>query len=180
MSTLLRELEVMNELVTVFDGLDKGELRRIIAWLEDYFDVYEEECICADAPESDENIAETAEGLPYDEADNEDHLGSSSEPQDFEDLYNRVSPKTAIQKIVTAAYWLETHDEKDSWKSFEANKLLKSLGIKVSSVSGTLALESKKDIPFVELLAKSGDSMQARKTFRLSDAGVTFVEGRMG
>ena len=172
MAEMLNELKVLNDVADILRGLNKGEQRRTLEWLLDYFDVY------------DEALIEDAFIIP-DEEDDVEFGGAYEEVEEtpvdasFETLYNAVAPKTAIQKIVTAAWWLENKDGKDSWKSFEVNKLLKSLDVKVSSVSGTLAIEGKKDDPKIVVLDKSGDSMQARKTFRLSDTGMKFVEDRM-
>ena len=172
MAEMLNELKVLNDVADILRGLNKGEQRRTLEWLLDYFDVY------------DEALIEDAFIIP-DEEDDVEFGGMDEEVEetpvdaDFETLYNAVAPKTAIQKIVTAAWWLENKDGKDSWKSFEVNKLLKSIGVKVSSVSGTLAIEGKKDDPKIVVLDKSGDSMQARKTFRLSDSGIKFIEDRM-
>ena len=172
MAEMLNELKVLNDVADILRGLNKGEQRRTLEWLLDYFDVY------------DEALIEDAFIIP-DEEDDVEFGGMDEEVEetpvdaDFETLYNAVAPKTAIQKIVTAAWWLENKDGKDSWKSFEVNKLLKSLDVKVSSVSGTLAIEGKKDDPKIVVLDKSGDSMQARKTFRLSDSGIKFIEDRM-
>ncbi|MDO4404354.1 MAG: hypothetical protein Q4C09_04880 [Atopobiaceae bacterium] len=181
MAQILNELAVMNEVADILRGLSKGEQRRVVEWLSDYFDVYDDF--------SDEGVemvtfveADAADAVAIDFEDDiieEPAAAEAPARNTFEGLYNEVAPKTAIQKIVTAAYWLETQDQKESWKSFDVNKLLKSVGVKISSVSGTLAIEGKKENPMVAVLDKSGDSMQARKTFRLSDAGFVFVEDRI-
>ncbi|MBR1830289.1 MAG: hypothetical protein IJ781_12475 [Atopobiaceae bacterium] len=172
MTEMLGELTVMNDVAKILATLNGDERRRVIVWLTDYFGILEDDLTEYDfdampfeAPTFEEYEVEEA---PAEEA-----------PDTFESFYATVAPKTAIQKIVTAAHWLETKDGKESWKSFEINKLLKSIDVKVTSVSGTLGLEEKKDQPLVEVLQKSGDSMQARKTFRLSEAGYAFVSNRL-
>ena len=174
MAEMLNELKVLNEVADILRGLNKGEQRRTLEWLLDYFDVYDE-ALLEDAyiMTDDDDVVEFGGEVLEPESE------EAPVDSDFETLYAKVAPKTAIQKIVTAAWWIETKDGKDSWKSFEVNKLLKSIGIKVSSVSGTLAIEGKKEDPKIVVLDKSGDSMQARKTFRLSDTGFKFVEDRM-
>lgn len=176
MSEVRNELMVMNSIADTMMPLSKDEQRRVLNWLEDYFGIYDEEMLPVD---SDVVVIEpTTEYV--------DEVEEEAEPAPVEPevltlpaFFEQVAPKTAIQKIVTAAYWLDTEEGKATWKSFEVNKLLKSLGIKVSSVSGTLAIESKKDDPMIVVLDKSSDSMQGRKTFRLSEAGFAFVENRL-
>ena len=174
MSEMLNELVVINDLVQVLNPLAADEQRRVINWLADYFGIYDDEFAFDGA-----SLVEVADLDEADDGEAVDAADAEPAADTFETFLARVNPKTAIQKIVTSAYWLETKEGKDSWTSFQANKLLKSLDIKISSVSGTLAIEGKKDNPMVSVLDKSGDSMQSRKTFRLSDAGLAFVESRL-
>ena len=171
MSDILNELVVMDDVAKILRDLGSDEQRRVINWLADYFDIYEDDDI-----EFGGFVVEDGD----EEAVVEDEVEPvEPEPDTFATFYERVAPKTAIQKVITSAYWLETQDGLDSWTSFAANKLLKSLGVKISSVSGTLAIEAKKDDSRIVVLEKSGSSMQGRKTFRLSEAGKRFVEDRL-
>lgn len=179
MSAVRNELMVMNSIADTMMPLNKDEQRRVLNWLEDYFGIYDDEDMLpldSDVVVIEPTAAEYVEDEVVDEAET-----AAAEPEvlTLPAYFEQVAPKTAIQKIVTAAYWLDTEEGKATWKSFEVNKLLKSLGIKVSSVSGTLALEAKKDDPMIVVLDKSSDSMQGRKTFRLSEAGFAFVENRL-
>ena len=169
MTEMLNELKVLNDVCGILSDLTKDEQRRSLEWLMDYFDIYDREFEFDDFYDMDGDLA----------AGGDVAADAAGAPATFEDIYNKVAPKTAIQKIVTAAWWLERNEGKESWKSFEVNKLLKSLDVKISSVSGTLAIENKKDDSMIVVLEKSGDSMQARKTFRLSETGYAFVDGRL-
>ncbi len=171
---MLSELTVMNDVAKILSTLNGDEQRRVIVWLTDYFGILDD-----DYSDYDFAAMDSLEPQAFTEYEADDEPVAEEAPDTFESFYNLVAPKTAIQKIVTAAHWLENKDGKEAWKSFEVNKLLKSVDVKVTSVSGTLGLEEKKDQPLVEVLQKSGDSMQARKTFRLSDAGRSFIEDRI-
>ena len=174
---MLSELTVMNDVAKILATLTNDEQRRVIVWLTDYFGILDDDIDGYDfdfSVDADNGDLEVSDAEPEVEEDQ-----PAQAPDTFASFYELVAPKTAIQKIVTAAYWLESKDAKEFWKSFEVNKLLKSVDVKVTSVSGTLGLEEKKDAPLVDVLQKSGDSMQARKTFRLSDEGRSFIEGRI-
>ena len=180
MAEMLYELTVLNDIAKIMEPLKKDEQRRILMWLEDYFGIYDEDEF--GFSDDDVEIEPTKVFVIEDDViddEYEDEAEDEPEENTLESFFDKAHPKTAIQKIVCAAYWIETEQNKDSWKSFEVNKLLKSLDIKVSSVSGTLALEAKKDDPMIVVLDKSSDSMQGRKTFRLSDTGYAFVNGRI-
>ncbi len=176
MADMLKELQVLNDVAHELTVLEKDEQRRVIVWLADFFDVYADDIFDYDGLDDfgfNNNAA--IEAANYDV----ENVAAADEPLTWKSFYERVAPKTAIQKIATAAYWLETEENKESWKSFETNKLLKQIDIKVSSVSGTLALDAKRDDPMTETLSKSGDSMQARKTFKLTSTGRSWVEDRL-
>lgn len=191
MAELLNELHVMSTVAEIMAPLRRDERRRVIEWLSDYFNVYGEELVLAedlseivDAPEAvvtivSEEVEEEPEAEAEAEVEYEEPVAEEAAPLTFESFYAQVAPKTAIQKIVTAAYWLETQEGRESWKSFEVNKLLKSIGVKVTSVSGTLAIDAKKPSPLTVVLEKSGGSMQSRKTFALSVEGQQFIEDRL-
>lgn len=180
------ELVVMNEMAKLMEQLDKAAAHRVIAWLADYCGV-----ACPEASteasdtafaqvEGEESDAPAIEGAPEALAGD-----APAEPEPapaegtFEGLFATVAPKTVIQKALTAAYWVETNDGKETWRSHDITKCLASIDVKVNALSASLALAEKKEEPLVELMSKSGDSMQARKTFRLTEAGRAFVEGRL-
>ncbi len=182
MAAMYRELTVMNEVASIMSALNTDEQRRVVRWLEDFFDVYDEYAplYTTDEAEADAPVIVIADA----ETDEADVAEATEEeaapaPMTFNDFYAQVAPNTAIQKIVTAAYWLETRRKSDVWTSFQANKLLKSIDVVISSVSGTLSIEQKKAVPMIDVIQKDGDSMQSRKNFRLADAGIAFVEGRL-
>ena len=187
MAKLLNELTVMSDVAEIMAPLRRDERRRVIEWLSDYFNVYGDEFVIAedieDAAETELPVVTIVTEEVADEPEAEHEEGEAVEeepaPLTFESFYAQIAPKTAIQKIVTSAYWLETQEGKDSWKSFEVNKLLKSIDVKVTSVSGTLAIDAKRPSPLTVVLDKSGDSMQSRKTFALSVEGQQFIEDRL-
>lgn len=179
MSIAANEFAVIAKVAEELSVLNKGEIRRAINWLSDYFGIYEDELDEAAVVALTTPLLEAANESLADEIADDEVDEQEEQPDTFATFFGQVAPKTAIEKAVTAAYWLEKREGATSWKSFEVNKLLRSIGIKLSSISGTLAIDEKKDVPYVEQLAKSGDSMQARKTFALSEAGVAFVEGRL-
>ena len=179
MALATNEFAVIAQVAEELAVLDKGGIRRALNWLSDYYavdDIFDAFDIIDDADAVEDAIIEESMA-EAEEA--EEVVEAPAEPETFEDFFAQVAPKTAIQKAVTAAYWLQTTDGKQEWKSFDVNKLLRQIGVKISSISGTLAIDEKKETPLVEQLSKSGDSMQARKTFRLSDAGKSFVEDRI-
>jgi hypothetical protein len=89
-------------------------------------------------------------------------------------------PGTHAEKALVAGYWLQVCEGADRFTAHPVNKELTHLGHKLPNV--TAALEDLKTTKpaLVLQLSKSGTSQQARKTYKLSHAGVERVEEMIG
>ncbi len=118
-----------------------------------------------------------------DASDTSDAAGADESAQQdvstFAELYALVEPKKGAQKAAVAGYWLETHEGQRSWKASEVNKLLKSIDVKVSSMSIVLTNAVKAKAPIVLELERLGESARSRKTFCLSEQGLAYVQGSL-
>lgn len=92
------------------------------------------------------------------------------------ELYDAAQPKTNSDKALVAGYWLQVCKSSNNFDGFSANKELKHLGQGVANI--TNAIENLKTTkPALALqLRKSGKSQQARKTYKLTTAGIKRVE----
>jgi hypothetical protein len=128
-------------------------------------------------PEESADAATDAEDIDATEVEVSEPVSTSYES--FADLYDDVAPKTGTQKAVTAGYWFEVKEGKQSWKASEVNKLLKSIDVKVSSISIVLTNAVKAKKPLIAQLERLGDSERSRKTFCLKEGGIEYVESRI-
>jgi hypothetical protein len=94
----------------------------------------------------------------------------------FAELYDAAQPKTDSDKALVAGYWLQVCQGAESFDGFSANKDLKHLGHSVGNI--TVAVDRlKSQKPALALqLKKSGKTKQARKTYKITTAGVKSVE----
>jgi hypothetical protein len=101
----------------------------------------------------------------------------SSKFGSFAELYDAAQPKNQSEKALVAGYWLQVCQGAGSFDGFSANKELKNLGQGVGNI--TVAIDSlKNQKPALALqLKKSGKSQQARKTYKITVAGIKSVEG---
>ena len=127
---------------------------------------------CAEGP-LDELPVEESPTVAQDEA-------PQKELATFAELYEAVGPAKGAQKATVAGYWLESRQGQQSWKASEVNKLLKSIDVRVSSMSIVLTNAVKAASPLVVELSRLGDSERSRKTFRLSELGTAYVEDAIG
>jgi hypothetical protein len=105
-------------------------------------------------------------------------IASGSGPQqfnDFADLYDAASPVSHAERVLVAGYWLQVLQGGDSFDSQTANTLLKNLGHGIPNV--TKAIDAlKAQTPALALqLKKAGTSQQARKTYKITVAGMKAV-----
>lgn len=98
----------------------------------------------------------------------------------FAELYDAAGPKTNSEKALVVGYWLQVCLEAEHFTAAAANKELTHLGHKVANITAAID-DLKKQKPALALqLKKSGSSQQARKTYKISHAGVKRVEEMTG
>lgn len=105
--------------------------------------------------------------------------GIKSQFDDFVDLFDAVNPQTDIERVLTGAYWLQVIQNQASWNSYSVNKLLKDTGYGINSISHRFDEAQKKKPSLVRQVSKSGKSQQAKKTYKLTTAGVDFISSRV-
>lgn len=92
------------------------------------------------------------------------------------ELFDASHPSTNAEKALVAGYWLQVCQGHETFDSQSANKELKHLGDGLANI--TSAIDSlKNQKPALALqLRKSGRTQQARKTYKITVAGVKAVE----
>lgn len=157
------ELEAMKTVAEAIKDLEPEAISRVLNWAADHFSVAA--------------IASPAEG-PSKEAE---EIASSSVKaiggyESVGELFADAQPRSDAEKALVAGYWLQIEQGKSDFATQDVNSELKHLGYGVGNI--TRAFESlKKTKPQqVIQLRKSGTSKQARKTFKVTEAGKKLVE----
>ena len=98
----------------------------------------------------------------------------------FAELYAEADPTSNADKALIAGYWLQVCKGTDNFSGFSINNELKNLGHKLANVTDALSkfIETKPQL--VLQLKKTGKSRQARKTYKLSKAGIDRAEEMIG
>lgn len=116
----------------------------------------------------------------FDESEGEEEVAEG--PQKFEhlaELFDAVSPQTDQERVLVAAYWLQTSTGAASVDGFRINKELKHLGHGVGNVTRAIdALKSMKPALMIQL-RKSGKTRQARKEYKVTSAGEKALHERV-
>ncbi len=158
------ELAAMQTIADALNPLDNGARKRVFRWAQDFFNF--------DYSDIEAAISSSA---PLEEP----ITSSGNSFETFGELYSAVDPLTQEDKALTAAYWLQVVLGKESWQSADVQKELRELGYALTNVADSVASAVDKRPQRVIQLKKSGSSRQARKTFKLSDAGKKYIEEKL-
>lgn len=95
---------------------------------------------------------------------------------EFAELHNAADPSTTGEAALVAAYWLQVCGGAESFDSFSVNKEMKNLGQPLENVTYIMdTLKNQRPAPILQL-RKSGKTRQARKTYKVTAAGIKLVE----
>jgi hypothetical protein len=153
------ELEAMGVVYEALAGLDEEARARVVAWAVGKFDVAEPARTAGTGPPS--------------------VTGDSHEvPRfaDVADLVHAARPQGGPEHALAVAYWIQRVEGQDGWAGAQINDQLKNLGHAQTNITATLSRLIKRKPSLVVQTAKTGRSQQARKTYKLTAAGLRVVE----
>lgn len=137
--------------------------------------------VCEPSTSRDGGAVEYEEDAFEDDAETDEPQAEFEDEQfeSFLQLYELVGPRTARQKVATAAWWLEECEGRESWKSSDVSNMLDDIERPLRYISTTIAHERQREDPLVERMSGSDGSMSGQGKFHLSQFGRAFVEGRV-
>ncbi len=158
------ELQAMASLATTLDGLEEESRSRVLRWAADKF-----------------GVAVYSKGVATNNArGDDDKQVQDNDFVDFVDLFDAVNPSGNLEKALTGAYWVQVIEGVPSWQSQQVNNILKDTGNGIASIVDAFDSAQRRTPALVRQMAKSGKSRQARKTFKLTSAGVKFIAAKIG
>ena len=151
------ELEAIAAVAAALRPLSDQEKRRVVEWAAKRYGV---------------EVAAPSTGKRVDRVTGRD----GDEYEHFAELFDRAQPKTDAQKALVASYWVQAIEGKTQFSSVDVNVLLKDLGHQLSHIAVAMSSLQARKPSLVLQLKKSGSSRQARKTYKLSTAGIAAVQ----
>lgn len=100
-------------------------------------------------------------------------------PDDFPALLERCHPQRASEKALLAAYHLERAGHHGPLTSQRINTVLKQYGLSVSNITRAIETNLRAAPPLMEQIRKRGPTRQARKEYRLTEAGERMIADRI-
>ena len=157
-----REFAVMAEIRRLLADLDGATRVRIIRWLADLFEVG--------------ISSSTVRKLGIQQAGHETTGHWENNFPDLASLFHATSPAVESDKALVAGYWFQKFEAQTALDSQRINSALKQLGHGVSNITRALDDLTRRKPQLVIQVQKSGTSKQARKKYRLTDAGLRAVK----
>ena len=163
------EIDAMSAVAGAIKDLDPEAQARVIEWAAKRYAVQ-----LAPAPRGRAGAsASSASVAGEDEAE-------VAEYGEFAELFAAAAPTTEMQKALVAGYWVQVIQNKPNFVSLDLNRELKHLGHYNDHIGDALDVLIAMKPQQVLQLKKSGNTRQARRTFKLSVAGINAVKAMLG
>lgn len=161
----MKELEAMRTIANVLDDLNEEEIKRVLTWALDKFDLDAEEIYSFE--DSRYRVATT---------------NKQNEESSFDtvaDLYYKASPSTDAEKALVIGYWFQVLEGDRGFDSYTINNELKHLGHQIGNITRAFSQLMNKKPQLAVQTKKTGNTKQARKKYKLTVAGIKYVEEMM-
>lgn len=97
----------------------------------------------------------------------------------FAELYDAAQPQTTAQKALLAGYWIQVCQGNETFDGHRANKELNHLGERIPNITNAVASLNAQKPSLAIQIKKSGNSQQARKTYKVTVAGENAVKAML-
>lgn len=147
------EIEAMAKLKDVLTPLDEETREHVIRWAAERFGL--------SSPRRRSALLSPAMG--------------DDEYEDLGSFFTQVSPSTDAEKALGVGYWLQAIKGQDTFDGGSINTELKNLGHGVSNITRAFDdLKGRRPALAIQV-HKSGKAKQARKKYKITDAGAKKV-----
>ena len=91
------------------------------------------------------------------------------------ELQDAASPVQDKDRVLVTAYWLQICEGGENFSAYSVNSALKELGHGVSNITNAFDALRRPKPALILQLKKAGTSRQARKTYKVTEAGIAAV-----
>lgn len=164
-----KELEAMvalSKAMSLFGDEDRPAVQRILAWFNSKYGFA--------TPKGSRPAGPTPiNGLLPSSPDVQPSFATAA------DLYDAVRPEMEYEKAITIGYWLQVCNKQDNFTAHDVNGTLKHMGHGVGNITDAFNSAKDRKPALVMQTQKSGTSKQARKMYKLTTAGMRWVDNRL-
>ncbi len=168
----LIELDAMRALATALQPLPQDSRRMVLYWASEKFLAPN-----LRLPPQSPSISQSPEISGQDTAPASSRTQTSNtwSPTDYSsigDLYHACTPASDGEKALVISAWLQTTGDADGVDSYRVNSELKNLGYGIGNITRAFDYLIQAKPALMIQVRKAGTSKQARKSFRVTDAGM--------
>lgn len=168
------EIAAMTSVSDAFETLDSDARRRVLRWAADKYGV---ELHVGQPPAApDATIADPAAPEDGNDKSAPRERGQLAAYEHFADLYDAAGPSSSADKALVGAYWAQVVQGQAQFGSQSVNTELKNLGHGLKRINDALASNIAAKPALVLQVRRSGNTAQARKTYKLTNEGIKAVE----
>ena len=153
------EIEAMQAVVAALQGLEDEERARVMEWAAKRFNVP----MSTGRPRAGKS---SGNGL----------TGGEREFEHFAELLDAAGPTNDNTRALVGGYWFQVVKGAGTFTSGAANDELKNTGNRLPNITRSLDRLQALRPALVIQVGKSGSTKQARKTYKLTTAGIRAVE----
>ena len=167
------EFEALKTVYTTLEPLTAEGRNRVISYVVDRLGI-------ADLAKASSTRSEGEDGEADSPSEQNDVPNGQNSFSTFAELHNAASPGTNAEHALVAAFWEQVHEGNETFGSQAVNTKLKDLGVVIKNITDAFnQLKGSKPALLLQL-RKSGSSRQARKTYKLTEAGLKRVQEMLG
>ncbi|MYB39948.1 hypothetical protein F4X86_01465 [Candidatus Saccharibacteria bacterium] len=162
-----KEVQAISDIYRILGGLDEDTCLRVLTLAISKFGT------------GSNQQAPSALVTPHQGVSNNSSELSESGFDSFAELYDAFNAANETEQALIAAYWVQKVEGSTSWQSLAPNKLLKDTGYGIENITRALSGSIDRKPKHIVQLKKDGKSKQARKTYKLTSAGIKYVKSRL-
>ena len=156
------ELEIMSQVVRLLEPLDDNARTRAVGWIISALGI--KGLVQSSSAPNGGSLIQKQTDLAY---------------STFAELFHAAGPKSDRERALVAACWIQSTSGVDQFASQQVNTELKHVGYGVGNITDALGQLIGDKPSLVIHLTKSGQSKQARKTYKVTDAGIRYVNSML-
>lgn len=169
------EIEALTAVKDALEGLDLDAKERVLAWAANRFEI----TLTRAGKGSGSNDSEGEEAHDEDDPLEGGGVGEGKQFAHFAEMFAQTQPVSDADKALVAAYWIQEVDGKAEWGANPVNAALKNLGHSLSHISRAMSTNMKQKPQLIIQLKKAGNTQQAKKTYRVTEAGKSAVKAML-
>ncbi len=161
MSDIDKETEAIGKIAGIVEALEDEQRGRVIRYILERFNLI-------GLSNAAKSASKGSEAEPKSE--------TPAEFEDFASLVDACHPETDSLRALAAGYWLQACQGAQNFDAQSANNELKNLGHPSANITVAFGALINQKPSLVLQLRKSGNTRQARKLYKVTEAGIRAIK----